>query len=81
MPYRAGCQNVPVFREIALAISKEDAEFPDCIWNGVEEDSHRATDFYLQVIVRNGNYSLEVHFEVCALLLIDIESFHSCGFE
>ena len=31
------------YPEIALAI-KEDTEWADCIWNGVEEVSHRETD-------------------------------------
>ena len=30
--------------EIALAV-KDDSELADCIWNGVEEVSHRGTDF------------------------------------
>ena len=33
-----------LYPEIALAI-KEDTELADCIWNGVEEVSHRGTDF------------------------------------
>jgi len=32
------------YPEIALAI-KEDTELADCIWNGVEEVSHRGSDF------------------------------------
>ena len=32
------------YPEIALAI-KEDTELADCIWNGVEEVSHRVSDF------------------------------------
>ena len=56
------------YPEIALAI-KEDTEWADCIWNGVEEVSHRETDFYLQEVVRNGRYTLTVHLEICALIV------------
>ena len=58
------------YPEIALTIK---AELADCIWNGVEEVSHRGTDFYLQeasVVVRNGNfYYFEVHLDVCTSIL------------
>ena len=39
------------YPEIALAIAKEDAELADCIWNGVEEFSHRGTYLYRFIVV------------------------------
>jgi len=76
------------YPEIALAI-KEDTEMADCIWNGVEEVSYRGTDSLSSRSTKGNKVPFDSTFGgMCinrmqshALLSIDIESFHSCGFE